>query len=233
MSNDLTKARAAVHAALARDGIAAPSRWRVIITDSESPTGVAPVCTEGRSNALHVIDDYPGGPERDEDGVYDCCPWPQFDTYSQDTAAYLVALLNADAAAPLHAGCRADALAEVTAWLVKKAREFHASSRKREREQGDTCAVLASKIARGAVRPDNLRMLPDAGFFEVDRSYVSGTWQFRCEAITPSPGTGEVRALGWKRSPVYDVHLWHAVALDPDDWKHGEWTADTGTEGTA
>lgn len=127
----------------------------------------------------------------------------------------------------------AEALAMVTAWLVKKAREFHASSRKREREQGDTCAVLASKIARGAVRPDNLRMLPDAGFFEVGRSYVSGTWQFRCEAITPSPGTGEVRALGWKRSPVYDVHPWHAVALDPDDWKHGEWTADTGTEGTA
>lgn len=118
---------------------------------------------------------------------------------------------------------RTGALAEVTAWLVKKAREFHVSSRKREREQGDTCAVLASKIARGAVRPDNLRMLP-ANFFEPGRSYVSGTWQFRCEAITPSPGTGEVRALGWKRSPVHDVHLWHAAALDPDDWKHGGWT---------
>ena len=119
---------------------------------------------------------------------------------------------------------RAEVLAEVTAWLVKKAREFHVSSRKREREQGDTCAVLASKIARGAVRPDNLRMLPDAGFFEVDRSYVSGTCQFRCEAITPSPGTGEVRALGWKRSPMHGTHLWHAVALDPDDWEHGGWT---------
>lgn len=129
-----------------------------------------------------------------------------------------------DADTPLHAGCRTDTLAEVTAWLVKKAREFHADSRKREREQGDTCAVLASKIARGAVRPDNLRMLPDAGFFEVGGSYVSGTWQFRCEAITPSPGTGEIRALGWKRSPVHDVHLWHAAALDPDDWKHGAWT---------
>ena len=119
---------------------------------------------------------------------------------------------------------RTEVLAEVTAWLVKKAREFHVSSRKREREQGDMCAVLASKIARGAVRPDNLRMLSNPGFFEVDHAYVSGTWQFRCEAITPSPGTGEVRALGWKRSPVHDVHLWHAVALDPDDWKHGGWT---------
>ena len=119
---------------------------------------------------------------------------------------------------------RTKTLAEVTAWLVKKAREFHVSSRKQEREQGDTCAVLASKIARGAVRPDNLRMLPEPGFFEVDHAYVSGTCQFRCEAITPSPGTGEVRALGWKRSPMHGTHLWHAVALDPDDWEHGGWT---------
>lgn len=123
----------------------------------------------------------------------------------------------------LLAGHRNEVLAEVTAWLVKKAREFHVSSRKREREQGDTCAVLASKIARGAVRPDNLRMLP-ASFFEPGRSYVSGTCEFLCEAITPSPGTGEVRALGWKRSPMHGTHLWHAVALDPDDWEHGGWT---------
>lgn len=123
---------------------------------------------------------------------------------------------------------RTEVLAEVTAWLVKKAREFHVSSRKREREQGDTCAVLASQISRGAVRANNLRMLPNAGFFEVGRRYVSGTWQFRCEAITPSPGTGEIRALGWKRSPVHDVHLWHAAALDPDDWKYGGWTDITG-----
>jgi hypothetical protein len=61
------------------------------------------------------------------------------------------------------------------------------------------------------------------GFFEVGRTYTSGTWQFRCEAITPSPSTGEARALGWKRSPVHGVHLWHAEALDPDDWEHGGW----------
>lgn len=97
MSDDLTKARTTVLAALARDGVATPPRWRTVITDSESPTGVAPVCTGEQSDALHVIHDYPGGPIRDEDGVYDCCPWPQFDTYSADTAAYLVALLNADA----------------------------------------------------------------------------------------------------------------------------------------
>lgn len=124
---------------------------------------------------------------------------------------------------------RAEVLTEVTTWLIKKAREFHASSRKREREQGDTCAVLASKIARGAVRPDNQRMLPNAGFFEHGRTYTSGTWEFRCEAISPSPGTGEPRALGWKYAPVYGAHHWHAIALDPDDWKHGGWTEATDT----
>lgn len=93
-------ARDEVLAALARDGVATPARWRVIITDSESPTGVAPVCTGEQSDALHMIDDYPGGPKRDEDGVYGCCPWPQFDTYSEATAAYVVELLNADAGQP-------------------------------------------------------------------------------------------------------------------------------------
>ena len=72
-------------------------RWRMTLTDSESLTGVAPVCDRPGSDAMHEIPDYPGGPKRDEDGVYDCCPWPQFDTYSEATAAYLVALLNADA----------------------------------------------------------------------------------------------------------------------------------------
>jgi hypothetical protein len=79
--------------------LAPGTRWRVIVTDSESPTGVAPVCTSERGNALHEIPDYPGGPIRDEEGVYDCCPWPQFETYSTAVAAYLVALLNADAEA--------------------------------------------------------------------------------------------------------------------------------------
>lgn len=80
--------------------------------------------------------------------------------------------------------------------------------------------VAAEQAARGMAAP--AEAAPE--FFEVDRSYVSGTCQFRCEAITPSPGTGEVRALGWKRSPMHGTHLWHAVALDPDDWEHGGWT---------
>ncbi|MDX3314709.1 hypothetical protein P1S61_37780 [Streptomyces sp. ME08-AFT2] len=139
-------------------------------------------------------------------------------------------MYEADARAFLaeHDACtRDDVLAEVTAWLVKKAREYRAGGRKADRAQADTAAVLASKIARGAVRPDNLRMLPNPGFFEVDHSYTSGTTKFRCEAISPSPGTGEPRALGWRFAPVYDVHHWHAFALDPDDWTHGGWTDTT------
>jgi hypothetical protein len=103
--------------------------------------------------------------------------------------------------------------ADVVAWLIKKSREAKTWD----------AAVLASKVARGAVRPNNLRTLP-ANFFEPGRSYTSSTWKFRCEAITPSPTTGEPRALGWQLSPVNGIHLWHAVALDPDDWTHGGWS---------
>lgn len=94
----LAKARAAASVMLRLDTGQDRPRWRVIITDSESPTGIAPVCTGERSDALHMIEDYPGGPQRDEDGVYDCCPWPQFETCSETVAAYLVELLNADPA---------------------------------------------------------------------------------------------------------------------------------------
>jgi hypothetical protein len=96
MSDNLAKARAAVAPLIAHDTGDRP-RWRVIHTDSESPSGVALTCTGENSDALHMIDDYPGGPIRDEEGVYDCCPWPQFETYSPVLAAYLVELLNADA----------------------------------------------------------------------------------------------------------------------------------------
>jgi hypothetical protein len=96
MSDNLAKARAEVAPLIEHDTGDRP-RWRVIHTDSESPSGVALTCTGENSDALHMIDDYPGGPIRDEEGVYDCCPWPQFETYSPVLAAYLVELLNADA----------------------------------------------------------------------------------------------------------------------------------------
>lgn len=57
---------------------------------------------------------------------------------------------------------RTETLAEVTTWLTKKAREFRADG---QRQHADLASSLASKVARGAVRPDNLRML--AGTDEV------------------------------------------------------------------
>src|SRR5688500_7285502 len=59
MNENLAKARAAaLNDIKLTDDQPAPT-WRVIITDSESPTGLAPVCTGERSDALHMIDDYP------------------------------------------------------------------------------------------------------------------------------------------------------------------------------
>lgn len=100
---DLARLRQAAFDQLASETGHGLSTWRVIITDSESPTGVALTCTSGSD--LHVLPYYPGGPIRDEDGVYDCCPDTQFETYSTSLAAYLVALLNSDARI---AECRLD-----------------------------------------------------------------------------------------------------------------------------
>ncbi|MFF9088601.1 hypothetical protein ACF1BE_19655 [Streptomyces sp. NPDC014991] len=70
--------------------------WRVVITDSESPTGIAPVCTATGDNDEHAKFDHIGRPMRDVEGVYGCCPDPVVETYSTVLAAYLVELLNAD-----------------------------------------------------------------------------------------------------------------------------------------
>ncbi|MFE5853579.1 hypothetical protein ACFQ61_10245 [Streptomyces sp. NPDC056500] len=70
--------------------------WRAVFTDSESLTGVALVCTAEGIDDEHSVLDLGSGPERDEQGVYGCCPWPQFEAGSEVFAAYLVELLNAD-----------------------------------------------------------------------------------------------------------------------------------------
>lgn len=78
--------------------LASPVRWRVIVGDSESLDSIAPVCPAiTDTTGLHVIADYPGGPIQDEIGVYDCCPTPWIPVGRGEIAAYLVALLNADA----------------------------------------------------------------------------------------------------------------------------------------
>lgn len=102
----------------------------------------------------------------------------------------------------------AEAKVEVVAWLVKKARE------------GTPIEQLASKAARGAIRPDNLRMLP-ATFFEAGRTYRLGARHtFRCTDIDSNPGTGERHAIGW----AYDSHTdrWRVTDMDSFSW-HGGW----------
>jgi len=61
--------------------------WRLILTDTESLDGVAPVCVD------------PTHPS-DEDGpltelVYDCCPQPWLECGSQSIADHVVRALNA------------------------------------------------------------------------------------------------------------------------------------------
>ncbi|MCX4615747.1 hypothetical protein [Streptomyces mirabilis] len=99
VNEDLAKAREAAAAMFEAEAGERRPVWRVIVTDSESATGVAPVCTASGDDDEHELVALGRGPFRDEEGVYDCCPTPQFETYSTILAAYLVELLNADTAA--------------------------------------------------------------------------------------------------------------------------------------
>ncbi|MBL3664441.1 hypothetical protein JL475_00075 [Streptomyces sp. M2CJ-2] len=122
-----------------------------------------------------------------------------------------------------------NAYPEVTAWLVKKAREFRADGSREGRVQADTAAVLASKISRGAVRPNNLLMLPDPGFFEAGRTYQSSrhaNLRFECLAISVDPATRETLAVGWRFGPPEDqgARSHEIAALDAADWACCGWT---------
>jgi hypothetical protein len=79
--------------------------WRVIDTDTEGPTGVAPECAQidvagglhdnvayGRVTMLDVTSH--GLAQFDALGVYDCCPWPHVETWAPAAATELVELLN-------------------------------------------------------------------------------------------------------------------------------------------
>lgn len=81
--------------------------WRVIITDTEGPTGVAPVCAvQDQPDGLHdnvaygrmTEDDVARHrlPRFDTGGVYDCCPAPDLETWSYDRASAVAAFLNAN-----------------------------------------------------------------------------------------------------------------------------------------
>lgn len=122
----------------------------------------------------------------------------------------------------LTANGRSEVLAEVTTWLAKKAREFRAAG---ETVQADTASLLASKVDRGAVRPDNLRMLP-ANFFEPGHTYRhttshGDTWQFRVVAVDRDPAN-TLQAIGWLGRVGSDV--WHASCRGTVGWVSEGWT---------
>lgn len=72
-------------------------KWRVIITDSESLTGVAPVC-DSPEHAKYAAAQSGDDQEIGADWVYDCCPHPQIECWDESTAERVAAVLT-DAAA--------------------------------------------------------------------------------------------------------------------------------------
>lgn len=50
--------------------------------------------------------------------------------------------------------------AEIVRWLVKKAREFRAAGGRQRQWQADAIDAMASKLSRGAVRPNNMLGAP-------------------------------------------------------------------------
>jgi hypothetical protein len=64
-------------------------KWRIIMTDTESPTGMAPVCDKPDVHAMMY------GERPDALDVYDCCPHPHIETYGESDARTLVDALNA------------------------------------------------------------------------------------------------------------------------------------------
>lgn len=120
--------------------------------------------------------------------------------------------------------------AHVVAWLTKKAREFRSAGGRERAAQADALDAMASKVERGAVRPNNLRTLP-ANFFEPDHYYThrNGT-DFHCVTVTTHPQTGERLAMGWH---VDSWGLHYPTTVGINQWNHeydgGQAPADTTT----
>lgn len=82
-----------------------PDRWRLVITDSESLSGIAPACTQSRTDGgLHDLGQNMGDPDDlsrwDDHGVYDCCPHPHIECWTELAARPVLAALNAANAEP-------------------------------------------------------------------------------------------------------------------------------------
>lgn len=138
----------------------------------------------------------------------------------------------------LLAGHRAEVLAEagllptadVVAWLVKKAREFRSAGGRMRAAQADAVDALASKVARGAIRPNNLQSLPatDADFFQPGRTYTrehhGRTIEFLVRSVDTPPDSSYRVARGWRLNEDGD---WEST--DSDDLTGWTDTTDTTT----
>lgn len=69
------------------------SEWRTIVTDSESMTGIAPVCPNQMDpTGLHHM---PDDNAQDTSGVYDCCPHPHIEIWHEGDAKSITNRLTA------------------------------------------------------------------------------------------------------------------------------------------
>lgn len=121
---------------------------------------------------------------------------------------------------------RAEVLAErdtqFVAWLLKKAREYPTSPTRQE-SPADAIARLASKVARGAVRPNNLR----TDFFQPGHTYTADEPftapelrpNFQCVAVAIHPTTGNRRALGFEQRGA--GARWASSSMRDEEWADG------------
>lgn len=73
--------------------------WRVIITDTESMTGVAPVC----ESPEHAMNAYVATKDPNMaclDTVFDCCPHPHIECWSEAGARIVAGQLDLHSAEP-------------------------------------------------------------------------------------------------------------------------------------
>lgn len=71
-------------------------KWRLIFTDSESLSGVAPVCPRQNDPEAHELRDFVTGEvEAGVNFVYECCPHPHIECWSPVDAESVLAVLNA------------------------------------------------------------------------------------------------------------------------------------------
>ncbi|KOX32850.1 hypothetical protein ADL07_11910 [Streptomyces sp. NRRL F-4707] len=105
----------------------------------------------------------------------------------------------------LTAEVRTERDTQFVAWLLKRSRED---------EHGDVIARLASKVQRGAVRPNNLR----TDFFQPGHGYTHlDGHDFLCVAVINHPVTGEQLAMGWRS----EHDEWHRpTVVGINQWRH-------------